>query len=98
VDEQVVLGQEAGKEHAVPELIGAFGNQPVDLLWPFSGPGRLTAWHGTEMNAERAAGLGKTGRNGFGIGSLDIEPLERGTGAILGLVAGSDDGLFQSVP
>ena len=53
---------------------------------------------GTEMNAESAAGLRNAGGNGFGIGSIDIEPLERGAGAFLGLFAGSDDGLFQSCP
>lgn len=90
VQEQVVLGQEAGEQHAVPLLVGDL----LDQLWnafglaaaaELSGLGAEGAAEHLRLLAHRREGLRALDRKG------DQGSLRRG----FGRVAGGDDGAFE---
>ena len=91
--QQAVLGQEAGKQHAVPVLVGRFPGQVLQALGVV---GRLGIAQRTAVRAQAAAqGLQLIGQVVGGPGFAHGQLAQGRAGALLSHLAGGLDGVFQ---
>ena len=95
VDEQVVLGEEPGEEHPVPVLVGALGDEVVELL-PVVAAERVAQL--AAPGAEGDAQLSLIHREGPGrLGGVDSECPEGLLGPLLGDAPGLEDDGAETV-
>ena len=90
--QQTVLGQKAGKQHAVPVLVGHFPNQTLHRLGVVSCLGIAQR---AAVGAQAAAqGFFVVGKVVGGLGLTHSQLGQRGAGAVFSHVAGGFDGVF----
>ena len=96
IHQQVVLGQEAGKQHTVPVLVGDLFDQAVDLL--DLGLGMAHVAQLPSVNPETAAQLPVlSAQVGKGRCFANTELFQRSTSGVLGDVTRIPDGTLELV-